>query len=264
VGGANVKNPDFQHVSTQECAPQDASKCRSKQIEAKKPLKSTIIVGFAAADPNATGPYLYTHAHHQHHNDDNGDDNAAAMNESSPPSTASSSDEGATSTSKSALQDNIDRKGKNAYYFAHAHKATGPKWDGKPEPKLLSKQSSDGLGASSKTSTSFDVNKSNLTKYSFCDDGPKVKLYIDLEGVGEKCNEGDVTLENSSRSLSLVVQNFKIDEPQTLCFARLSADITDATFRVKAHRIVVTLVKADPEQEWHTINDKGSPDHEVV
>jgi len=27
----------------------------------------------------------------------------------------------------SALGDNIARKGKNAYYYAHAHKATGPK-----------------------------------------------------------------------------------------------------------------------------------------
>jgi hypothetical protein len=182
------------------------------------------------------------------------------MNESSA-STAESSSSAGGETSKSALQDNIDRKGKNAYYFAHAHKATGPKWDGKPEPKLLSKQSSGGLGSAK--STSFDVNKSNLTKYSFCDDGSKVKLYIDLEGVGEKCTERDVTLESASRSLSLVVHNFK-SEPQTLCFTRLSADITGATVRVKTHRIVVTLVKTDPDQEWHTINDKGSPDHEVV
>jgi hypothetical protein len=28
--------------------------------------------------------------------------------------------------SKSALRDNILRKGKNAYYYAHAHRATGP------------------------------------------------------------------------------------------------------------------------------------------
>ena len=30
------------------------------------------------------------------------------------------------SSSSSALRDNISRKGKNAYYYAHAHRATGP------------------------------------------------------------------------------------------------------------------------------------------
>jgi len=34
-------------------------------------------------------------------------------------------------TSASALEDNIATKGTNSYYFAHKHKATGPKWDGK-------------------------------------------------------------------------------------------------------------------------------------
>ena len=33
---------------------------------------------------------------------------------------------GGDSTSESALRDNISRKGKNAYYYAHAHRATGP------------------------------------------------------------------------------------------------------------------------------------------
>ena len=30
------------------------------------------------------------------------------------------------SSSSSALRDNISRKGENAYYYAHAHRATGP------------------------------------------------------------------------------------------------------------------------------------------
>jgi hypothetical protein len=31
-----------------------------------------------------------------------------------------------STTTQSALRDNISKKGKNAYYYAHAHKATGP------------------------------------------------------------------------------------------------------------------------------------------
>ena len=37
----------------------------------------------------------------------------------------------------SALAENIARKGKNAYYYAHSHGASGPIWDGKEEPRLL-------------------------------------------------------------------------------------------------------------------------------
>lgn len=54
--------------------------------------------------------------------------------ESSPTSTAkdiaansANADGSDVSNSQSALRDNISKKGKNAYYYAHAHKATGPK-----------------------------------------------------------------------------------------------------------------------------------------
>jgi hypothetical protein len=67
----------------------------------------------------------------------------------------------ALAESKSALQDNIARKGKNAYYFAHAHKANGPVWDGKTEPKLLSRQASEQEHKT--TSAAFDYNRSNIT-----------------------------------------------------------------------------------------------------
>jgi len=160
---------------------------------------------------------------------------------------------------KSALQDNIERKGKNAYYFAHSHKANGPQWDGKEEPKLLSRGSSIEADA---PATTFDYKKSNITTYAFLDDGMKVKLYIDMEGVGEKCTETDVTLESTPTSFVLTVRNYQ-DVDQCLCFGRLTAEITDASYRLKTNRIILTLVKKE-EGEWHTVNDKGAPDHEVV
>ena len=39
---------------------------------------------------------------------------------------------------ESALRENIGKKGRNSYYYAHSKTATGPEWDGKEEPKLLS------------------------------------------------------------------------------------------------------------------------------
>ena len=171
---------------------------------------------------------------------------------------------------KSALQDNLERKGKNAYYFAHAHKANGPEWDGKVEPKLLSRHSSvEGhLVDAGTTAATFDYSKSNITTYSFLDDGSKVKLYIDMENVGELCSDDDVTLDYTSRSLSFTLQNYNAatakSSTQILRFGKLTGDISNATFRLKKDKVILTLTKSDETKVWHTINDKGQPEHEVV
>jgi hypothetical protein len=116
---------------------------------------------------------------------------------------------------RSALQDNIERKGKNAYYFAHAHKATGPKWDGKIEPKLLSIDSNlSSVSTSSMTSISklSLMAKSNITNYAFLDDGLKVKIYVNLPGVGD-CDDDNITIDFTERSLCLTVKDYAIPSP---------------------------------------------------
>jgi hypothetical protein len=220
-------------------------------------------------------------------------------------------DEPTPALRKSALQDNIERKGKNAYYFAHSHKANGPAWDGKVEPKLLSRMSvssiseSDNVDATiskpTETKSSFDYSKSNITTYAFLDDGAKVKLYIDLENVGEQCTDSDVTLEYTDRTLSFTLHNYKnskllalgtlqtnnrdndpsegtdIDPaisstlsktnlpPQILRFGRLCEDICNATYRIKKDKVILTLTKVDATKVWATINDQGvSTDHHEV
>jgi len=164
------------------------------------------------------------------------------------------------STGKSALQDNIDSKGKNAYYFAHAHKANGPKWDGKIQPKLLSKESS--TEDEARKISSFEYHKSNITSYAFSDEGKNVRLYVTMDGVGEKCKEEDITLEFTEHSFCLVVRNFE-DQPRCLSFGKLTDKITNATFKLKKDRVIIVL-KKEKEGDWHTINDKGTPDREVV
>lgn len=178
--------------------------------------------------------------------------------------TSSSNQEEEESKSTSALQDNIQRKGNNAYYFAHAHKANGPKWDGKEQPKLLSKTASSVSDSSRRGSahSSFDF-KSNIKTYAFSDEGKTVKLYITMEGVGEKCADKDISLDHTENSFCFIVNGYK-EEPQCLSFLKLTAEISKATFRKKQDRVVLTLTKVDAEKTWHTINDKGQPDHEVV
>lgn len=166
---------------------------------------------------------------------------------------------------KSALADNIARKGSNAYYFAHANTANGPKWDGKAEPKLLHKQlSTDGNSVSSTTKApSFLYHKSNITSYAFLNEDKVVKLYINMEEVGDKCTDEDVTLDWEESSLSLVVKNFK-EADQCLSFGKLTGKITNAKYKLKKDKIILTLTKEKEGVDWHTVNDKGTPDHEVV
>jgi hypothetical protein len=183
--------------------------------------------------------------------------------------TTTTTTEEAAPATKSALQDNIERRGTNAYYYAHSHKANGPAWDGKAEPKLLSKHKVQQGHLLSSSSSSFDYAQSNITTYAFLDDGPKVKLYIELEGIGDKCKDEDVTVDYTETSLCLKIQNYESPSstttpPLCLCFAKLSGAISAASFTLKSNRIIITLTKCKGDEEWHTINDKGAPDHEFV
>lgn len=192
-----------------------------------------------------------------------------AMNAEMENMKVSSGDENASSsggagtgpTDKSALQENIERKGKHAYYFAHAHKANGPKWDGKIQPKLLS-SSSNLEEPKSKATTSFEYHKSNITSYAFSDEGKTVKLYIPFEDIGEKCKEDDITLDSTDQSFCLVVRNYE-EQERCLSFGRLTDRISSANYKLKKDKVIVVL-KKETEKEWHTINDKGTPDHELV
>ena len=183
------------------------------------------------------------------------DDDPATMD----PVTVGEENTAAEEINKSALQDNIERKGKNAYYFAHARKATGPKWDGKTEPKLLSRQES----SHESKKHAFDYSKSNISKYAFLDEGTSVKLYIDLEGVGDKCTDDDILLDWTPTTMSLVVKNYNKDEPLCLSFGKLTASIDNAACKKKKDKLIVILTKTQPGV-WHTVNDKGTPDHEVL
>mmetsp|Transcript_11813 Transcript_11813/g.24971 ORF Transcript_11813/g.24971 Transcript_11813/m.24971 type:complete len:227 (+) Transcript_11813:184-864(+) len=211
-----------------------------------------------------------------------------------PAATASPDDTAESSASASALEDNIATKGNNSYYFAHKHKANGPKWDGKAEPKSLSKDDMEALSLEDPTKllrqsgkkASFAYHESNITSYAFLNEDKVVKLYISMEGIGEQCSDEDVKLDWDESSLSLVIRNYH--EPKTtdatttakaspegevtvvakkdrsLSFGRLTAKICHAKYKLKPNKIIVTLKKEKAGVEWHTINDKGSPDHEVV
>lgn len=215
----------------------------------------------------------------------------------------------AADLNENALRDSIDKKGKNSYYFAHAHRANGPKWDGKPQPRLLSKQaipsndhdSTTGEGVDPETpsntdgilslknlqvsKSSFAYSQSNITKYAFLDEGEKVKLYVEMNGVGEACTKEDVSLQWDEQSFTLLIKNYPgplnseeegdegirkpVDCPvRCLNLGKLYGDISDASFRKKKDRVIVTLVKRveegdDEPMDWPSIRANNGGDNDV-
>lgn len=193
---------------------------------------------------------------------------------------------GEEDVSLSALRDNIEKKKQNAYYYAHAHKADGPEWDGKIEPKLLGTSSSSNLSMTSVAITSSLTNKmallskSNITNYAFLDEGAKVKVYVELPGVGNFRDE-DILLDFTETSLCLTVKNYVntsgkvaaaseellVDcsndpvmeeeegdttqgkgEDRCLAVGRLYGEIEKASLRKKADKIIITMTKKDDKQ----------------
>ena len=71
----------------------------------------------------------------------------------------------------SALRENISKKGKHSYYYAHSSKIDGPEWDGKEEPRKL---------AEFVATPSSEVTPSlSISEYSWLDEDDSVKLYIE-------------------------------------------------------------------------------------
>uniref|UniRef100_A0A7S2VI87 CS domain-containing protein n=1 Tax=Skeletonema marinoi TaxID=267567 RepID=A0A7S2VI87_9STRA len=205
--------------------------------------------------------------------------------------TTTTSEEQQAEEDLSALRDNIERKGKNAYYFAHAKTANGPKWDGKIEPKLLSTSSRNvsSVSISASMSKLSLMAKSNITNYAFLDDGAKVKIYVNLPGVGN-CDDDNITIDFTERSLCLTVKDYAIISPSSsaskeeeaaseedkgqlimdsapetvkeiveerkedrcLTFAKLYGDIEKATFKKKPDKVIITLKKKG-DSKWNSI-----------
>ncbi len=84
----------------------------------------------------------------------------------------------------SALEENIAKKGSNAYYYAHGKKIDGPGWDGREEPRLLS---------TTPVTLSIKELVNSLDTFSWLDDDKYVKIIIEFEGAGDVAEE-DITL----------------------------------------------------------------------
>ena len=93
--------------------------------------------------------------------------------------------EGESPETISALQENIKRKGNNAYYYAHSLKVDGPTWDGKEEPRLLSVSTTAHSSDSSTEALGKQKKKEAISDYSWLDSNNSVKIYIEFSRAGD-------------------------------------------------------------------------------
>lgn len=157
--------------------------------------------------------------------------------------------------------------------------------DGKIEPRLLGTSSSNlttdpATGGGLAPNRAALMAKSNITNYAFLDEGAKVKIYVNLPGVGS-CGDGDIALDFTKRSLCFTVKNYvalsaavaeregkkedvgglvtdtapeeekmtmeeeRAGQDRCLSFGQLFGEIENATFRKKPDKVIITLKKAD-------------------
>ena len=124
---------------------------------------------------------------------------------------------------RSALRDNIEKKGSNAYYYAHDSKINGPEWDGKEEPRLLSTISTES-SESSRSCTS-------IREYSWGDGKKIVTVYVDFEEALE-IDENKIEVETTVDTLSFRITDFK-GKDYKLYIDKLNAEVESASFKVK-------------------------------
>ncbi len=122
--------------------------------------------------------------------------------------------------------------------------------------------------------------RSNITNYAFLDEDARVRVYVELPGVGN-CRDEDVLLDFTERSMCLTIKNYAtptskgaaeasdelvVDcttvegagdvpprEDRSLSLGRLYAEIEGATFRKKSDRVVITLKKKDKQRTWSAV-----------
>ncbi len=92
--------------------------------------------------------------------EDEVDVDAMQDEEASPPSSVSESE----TPGLSALRHNIQKKGKNSYYYAHTLKIDGPVWDQKEEPRLLARET-----------LAREALPEPVTQYAWLDEDKKIK-----------------------------------------------------------------------------------------
>ena len=165
----------------------------------------------------------------------------------------------------SALRDNIEKKGKNSYYYAHSTPINAPQWDGNEAPRLLSRGNQD-LTKSNETDSGTGPQEGSVTmdslglvtkfqqlnkieqisKYSFSDGKSKVSIYIEIEGC-QNYDDSRFQLEHTENSFcfSILPEEEGTQSMKRLNVPNLHDEIEEAIYKRKegSDRITISLKK---------------------
>lgn len=145
-----------------------------------------------------------------------------------------------TGEAASALRDNIQRKGQNSYYYAHSKTVGEMKNYGGAPQKIATQSSSEDGAVASAPSTPTRVKKS-VAKYAWSDEGKKVCVYLNLEGVGELESESvQIISDNTSLKVSVIGLN---GDDYEFVLTKLYEEVSSVTMRKKKDKIVLGLIK---------------------
>lgn len=147
-----------------------------------------------------------------------------------------------TDNNMSALQENIQKKGVNAYYYAHGPKIDGPAWDGSINPRLMDSQQST---ISSSSSQKFTM----LTDFAWVDGNNKqVKIYLDFVGA-QDCT--DYSLEKvSADAVEFTIK--KDEKDYKFVLDSLNGRIENVSVKKKLDKFIIILEK-EVESAWYEL-----------
>lgn len=142
----------------------------------------------------------------------------------------------------SGLRTSISAKGSNSYYYAHAGESVAP-----PEPKLIGREM-------------VDVDKVrvlNVDKYMFADEKKKVKVYIEIAGVGE--HKDNITCDFTKDTFDLVIKGMDGENALRRLYVddlHCAIDPDASKLLVKPDKLVIAL-KKEVESTWYRLRKSG-------
>mmetsp|Transcript_17615 Transcript_17615/g.34651 ORF Transcript_17615/g.34651 Transcript_17615/m.34651 type:complete len:198 (+) Transcript_17615:101-694(+) len=174
--------------------------------------------------------------------EDTGDDAVAG--------TSSAADEEEDdSPAKNALQENIRRKGQNAYYYAHASSRETVKNYGGEPPRIDPSQAVDEVPVKKL--------KNVIKRYSWADGKKTVKVYVPTDDLltGAEPSDDNVDLDWSETSLTINLKNMDDGKDYELMLPKLHSEISKVSHKCKPDSIVITLHKVT-EISWYQLVKK--------